>query len=145
MLDSDDAGRKAKKKIDDLYLKEIAEGRPFRIFMLKETAALSLNEPAIEDIFPPDFYVSCVNGAYDIAIKLEDLPSDWSDQIVKRVGHILRTRFGFDSLDRGRVMRHMLSEMDKWRSVSDLPSGTAEAAERLFRKVNQEFAVPAQA
>ncbi len=108
--------------------------------MLKEAAGVGVNEPAIEDLFPPDFYLHCVNSAYRTAVKLEDLPDDGSDQIVKRVEHVLKTRFGRDGLDKGLVMRQLLSEMDKWRSAEDLPKGTADMAERLFRKINVAFA-----
>ena len=60
LLDSDKAGEDAKKKIGDLYLKQLAADQKFRVFMLKDAAGIKNNEAAIEDIFPVEFYLSCV-------------------------------------------------------------------------------------
>lgn len=140
LLDSDNEGKKAKAKITDLYLGKLAGGQKFRVFMLKETAGLTKNEPAIEDLFPDEFYLECVNTAYRYTIKMEDLPADGSDQITKRVEAVLKTRYGLSELDKRLVMAEMLKRFDGWRTVNDLPAGTAEKAEKLFKKINSEFA-----
>lgn len=140
LLDSDKAGEDAKKKIGDLYLKPLATDQKFRVFMLRETAGITKNEAAIEDIFPDDFYLACVNEAYGINITSDDLPKDGSDQISKRVEVVLKERHGRSELDKKLVMSRMLNHFDGWSSIDDLPSGTAERAGKLFTKINAEFA-----
>lgn len=140
LLDSDREGHKARTKINELYLAKLAEGQKFRVLMLKEAAALPTSEPAIEDIFPPDFYLDCVNSAYRFTIKIDDLPTDGSDQITKRVESVLQSRYGHSELDKGRVMAEMLRRFDAWRTVNDLPGDTALHAEKLISAVNAAFA-----
>jgi hypothetical protein len=140
LLDSDAAGESAKKKISDLYLKKLAEGQKFRVFMLKDVAGISKTDAAIEDLFPDDFYLECVNAAYHINIRVADLPENGSDQITKRVEAVLKSRHGREELDKRLVMGEMLKRFDGWRTIADLPTGTAAAAEKLFKKINAEFA-----
>jgi len=139
LLDSDKAGEDAKKKIGDLYLKQLAKDQKFRVFMLKDAAGIKNNEAAIEDIFPVEFYLSCVNEAYGFQIKLEDLPQDGSDQIVKRIEAHLKQRHDRSELDKKLVMGKMLKHFDSWNKIEDLPHGTAARAEVLFKKINAEF------
>ena len=107
--------------------------------MLKDAAAINKNEPAIEDMFPDEWYLECVNTAYRVTIKPEDLPQDGTDQIVKRVEDVLRRRHGRDALDKRMVMSEILKRFDKWHTVDDLPAGTAKNAETLFKKINAAF------
>ena len=140
LLDSDREGREAKAKIQDLYLKEQAgDTVKFRVLMLKESAGIPKNEPAIEDIFPDEFYLECVNAAYRYTIKLEDLPPDGSDQITKRVEAVLQSRYGHAELDKRRVMSEMLKRFDQWKKLEDLPGDSAKHAERLITNVNRAF------
>lgn len=140
LLDSDDEGRKARAKIGELYLAKLASGQKFRVLMLKESASLPNNEPAIEDIFPAEFYLDCVNAAYRYTIKIEDLPTDGSDQITKRVESVLRRRYGHSELDKGLIMAEMLKRFDSWRKAEDLPGDTAQRAEKLIGSINAAFA-----
>lgn len=112
LLDSDKSGEDAKKKIGDLYLKQLAADQKFRVFMLKDAAGIKNNEASIEDIFPVEFYLSCVNDAYGVLIKPDDLPKDGSDQIVKRVETVLKERHGRSELDKKLFMRKMLIHFD---------------------------------
>lgn len=140
LLDSDREGREAKAKIQELYLKEqAADSVKFRVLMLKESSGIPKNEPAIEDIFPDEFYLDCVNAAYRYTIKLEDLPTDGSDQITKRVEAVLRSRYGHSELDKRRVMSEMLRRFDQWKKIEDLPGDSAKHAEKLIAKINRAF------
>lgn len=139
LLDSDAEGAEAKAKITELYLNQLGEGQKFRVLMLKEAAGITKNEPAIEDIFPEEFYLDCVNKAYRYTIKLEDLPVDGSDQITKRVEAVLKTRYGSKELDKRRVMAEMLKRFDEWKTLGDLPGDTAKLAEKLIGKINATF------
>ncbi len=140
LLDSDKEGTDAKRKITESYLGQLAEGQKFRVLMLKEAAGIVKNEPAIEDIFPDDFYLDCVNEAYHVGVKLEDLPVDGNDQITKRAEAVLQRRYGLKELDKRRVMGEVLKRFDNWKTLSDLPGESAKRAEALIGKINAAFA-----
>jgi energy-coupling factor transporter ATP-binding protein EcfA2 len=142
LLDSDAAGEGAKKKISDQNAGAIAasQGTKFRVHMLKQTAGLAKSEAGIEDLFPDQFIVDCVNSGYHLGMKLTDLPVDGSDMIATRVERILIQRHGLSGLDKQRLMNEMLKVFDCWHKPGDLPEGTAEKAEKLFATINQAFA-----
>ncbi|ULB11835.1 AAA family ATPase [Cereibacter azotoformans] len=142
LLDSDDAGHAAKVKIDELYVSKLAEekAKRFRTFMLGKTAGSKKIDFAIEDIFPDKFYLDCVNTAYGLAIKIEDLPQVGSNMITKRVEEVLKTRYGMSGLDKRRVLGEMWQRFDQWTTAAELPTGTAASAEKLFKAINTAFA-----
>lgn len=142
LLDSDAAGHAAKSKIDELYVSKLASenNKRFRIFMLGKAVNSRKTDFAVEDLFPDNFYLDCVNDAFGLAIKGDDLPLDGSDMITKRVEHVLKTRYGMSGLDKRRVLGVMWSYFDKWTTASDLPTGTATASEKLFKSINSAFA-----
>lgn len=140
LLDSDDAGNKAKKKITDLYLKQLADQQSirFRTIMLNDATGMGQNEASIEDLFSPEFYLECVNEAYGTNIAVNELPTDGSDMIVKRVELVLKAR-GFSGLDRQRLVAPMMKRFDKMSTLDDLPAGTAEKAGKLVAAINRNF------
>jgi hypothetical protein len=142
LLDTDDAGHQAHEKIKDMNLKGYSDetDREFRVFMLGEVAGVKKTDVAIEDLFPDEWFLDCVNRTYGLALKLEDLPQDGSTLIAKRVEIALKQRQGRD-LKKKDVIVEMLKEFDTWATISDLPAGTADNAERLFKKVNAAFGV----
>ena len=137
LLDTDEAGLVAKKKIDELLIKEQAEctDLKFRTLMLGESAGIKATDAAIEDLFPVKFYLGCVNESYGLAIKDEDLPEDGSTLITKRVEYVLKNRFGKSKLDKRLVFNRILEHFATWSVVKDLPTGTAVKAEKLFKKI----------
>lgn len=141
LLDTDAEGHAAKTKIDDLVLKELAaeQRARFRVIMLGRAAGITKTDAAIEDLFEDQFYIDCVNAAFGIAVKPDDLPVDGSDMITKRVETVLVQRYGHKQLDKRRVMAEILRRFDAWRKVSDLPNGTATRAESLFTAINRAF------
>lgn len=141
LLDTDGEGHAAKDKIEELTLKGLADEQKarFRVLMLGKAAGIKKIDAAIEDLFEDQFYVDCVNAAFGISIKLEDLPVDGSDMITKRVEAVLVERYGHKALDKRRVMAEILRRFDGWEKVSDLPKGTAAAAEKLIKAVNKAF------
>jgi hypothetical protein len=141
LLDTDQEGHAAKKKIDDLVLKELAaeQRARFRVLMLGNAAGIKKTDAAIEDLFDDQFYVDCINSAFGIAIKLEDLPVDGSDMITKRVETVLIQRYGHKELNKRHVMAELLRRFDSWKKVGDLPEGTAVKAEKLFTAINNAF------
>lgn len=141
LLDTDAEGHAAKSKIEEMTLKDLADEQKarFRVFMLGMAAGISKTDAAIEDLFDDGFYVECVNTAFGIAIKLEDLPVDGSDMITKRVETHLVQRYGHKKLDKRRVMAEILRRFDGWKELADLPEGTVDKAERLFETINRAF------
>ena len=142
LLDSDGAGREAQKKIDDLALKALAKdaGNVFHVLMLADAAGLTKADAGIEDLFPDDFYRTCVSEAYGLDIKPEDLPTDGSAMIASRVERVLKTRYARE-LDKKHVLSVMLKRFDTWSNKADLPPDSAARAAALFAKINQAFAV----
>lgn len=141
LLDTDHEGQTAKKKIDELVLKDLADEQKarFRVLMLGNAAGIKKTDAAIEDIFDDQFYIDCVNAAFGLAIKFEDLPADGSDMVTKRVERVLVERYGHKTIDKRRIMSEILSQFDAWEKVSDLPKGTAARAEKLFCAINKAF------
>jgi len=142
LLDSDEEGITASKKIHELYVKNIAKDSDleFRVLMLAEAAGLTKKEAAIEDLFPDEFYMDCVNEAYKVNMSLSDLEQDSSEMITHKVDHWLQNNFGGQKLDKDKVLRVLLTRFDGWESIANLPEGTAENAERLFSNINSVFA-----
>lgn len=142
LLDTDKAGHAAKQKIDELYVSQLAtdKAQRFRTFMLGKAVGSRQTDFAIEDIFPAGFYLDCVNTAFGLAIRAEDLPVDGSDMITKRVEQVLIAKYSHKELDKRRVMGEMLRRFDKWQKASDLPRDAVTKAEKLFKAVNAAFA-----
>ena len=107
--------------------------------MLKGAAGIQKSEAGIEDLFPDQFYLDCVNCGYRLGIKLSDLPADGSGMIASRVERMLIAQHGFKNLDKQRVMNEMLRAFDGWKLPVDLPVGTAEKAQKLFMTINAAF------
>ena len=141
LLDTDSEGHAAKNKIEELTLKGLADEQKarFRVLMLGKAAGIKKTDAAIEDLFDDQFYIDCVNTAFGIAIKAEDLPADGSDMITKRVEAVLVARFGHKELDKRRIMAEILRRFDGWKGISDLPKDTAARAETLFTAINNAF------
>ena len=142
LLDTDEAGHRAHEKIKSMNLKAYADetGHDFRVLMLGEAAAVKKTDVAIEDLFPDDWFLGCVNRAYGLALKLEDLPEDGSTLIAKRVEIALKRRQGRE-LSKKDVLTKMLKDFDGWTEIGDLPKGTSANAEHLFKKINAAFGV----
>ncbi|MGF6312794.1 5S rRNA maturation endonuclease (ribonuclease M5) [Bradyrhizobium sp. i1.8.4] len=133
LLDTDAEGNAAREKIKTLYLDKLAQDQQnrFRVLMLGKAAGIKKTDAGIEDIFPDEFYLECVNAAFGIAIKVGDLPQDGSDMITKRVEHVLRGHYSHTTLNKDRVFTQMLRRFDEWNEVADLPDDTAERAAGL--------------
>src|ERR1700683_159077 len=140
LLDSDEAGESAKKKITEQNAAALAgpHRTKFRALMLKSAAGISKSEAGIEDLFPDEFYLDCVNRSYRLGLKVADLPADGSDMVAARVELALK-KLGYSGLDKQRVMIEMLRVFDSWKTLGDLPPGTLEKAEKLFTSIHQSF------
>lgn len=135
LLDNDDAGEKAKQKISDIYLKDIADDVNFNILMMGKAAGISKTDVEVEDIFPTKTYLEWVNKAYSVNIQESDLPLDGSTAIVDRVSSVLKAKFS-RKLDKKVILAQMFESFDTWKTIDDLPEGVADSAIQLFEKIN---------
>lgn len=142
LLDSDPAGNEAKKKIEGLYLRDLAKDaqQRFRVFQIGAAAKIKKTDAAIEELFTDEYYLEMVNAAYGVKIDMAELPNDGSDMITKRLEPVMKAKYGYE-FDKGRVVAEMLRRFDKWREVKDLPAETAERAAQLFKTINTAFGV----
>lgn len=142
LLDSDTAGNEAKKKIQGLYLKDIAKEsqQRFRVLQVGAAAKINKTDAAIEELFTDECYLEMVNTAYGLKIDVTELPKDGSDMITKRIETVMKEKYGYE-FDKGRVVAEMLRRFDAWREVKDLPAGTTDRAEQLFKTINAAFGV----
>lgn len=142
LLDSDPAGNEAKKKIEGLYLKDLAkeQQQKFRVFQIGVAAKIKKTDAAIEELFTDEYYLEMVNTAYGVKIDMAELPKDRSDMITRRIQPVMKRKYGKD-FDKSRVVAEMLKRFDAWRKAKDLPSGTADTAEQLFKTINTAFGV----
>ncbi len=142
LLNSDTAGNEAKKKIVDLYLKPLAEDKKqrFRVFQIGPAMKIKKIDAAIEELFTDESYLYMVNTTYDVKIHMSELPTDGSDMMTNRIGPVMQAKYGY-KLDKSRVVAEILKRFDGWHKVRDLPLGTAERAEQLFKTINAGFGV----
>ncbi len=142
LLDTDEAGAMAHEKIKKMDLKEYAQetGHEFRVLMMGKAAGVKKTDVAIEDIFPDQWYLDCVNRTYSVALTLSDLPEDGTTLIAKRVEVALKAKHNREPIKKD-VLKEMLRDFDSWKSVDDLPEGAADSAEMLFKKINGAFGV----
>ena len=140
LLETDEAGNQAHEKIKKMDLKEYSDetGHEFRVLMIGQASGVKKTDVAIEDLFPDDWFLDCVNRAYGVALTLADLPEDGTTLIAKRVEAALKTKHSRE-LKKKDVLTEMLRDFDSWKKVSDLPKVTAANAERLFKKINALF------
>jgi hypothetical protein len=75
-----------------------------------------------------------------VKIDMSELPKDGSDMITKRLEPVMKDKYGYE-FDKGRVVAEMLKRFDNWREAKDLPPGTAESAQQLFKTINAAFGV----
>lgn len=141
LLDTGQEGQAAKKKIEELVLKDLPVEKQarFRVLMLGTAAGFKRTAAGIEDLLGDQFYIDCVNAVFGIAIRERDLPVDSSDMIARQVEAILVQRYGHKELDKRRVMSEILRRLDGWTRLSELPMVTASKAERLFQAINNAF------
>lgn len=142
LLDSDLAGNEAKKKIEALYLKDLAKEKQqrFRVFQIGAAAKIKKTDAAIEELFTDEYYVDMANTAYGVKIDMTELPKDGSDMITKRLEPVMKQKYGYE-FDKGRVVAEMLKRFENWREEKDLPPGTADRAAQLFKTINAAFDV----
>jgi energy-coupling factor transporter ATP-binding protein EcfA2 len=135
LLDSDNEGRTAAKKIKDLYGPALSG---FPILTLGPAIGEEDASIAIEDLLPRRLYLDCVSAAYRIKIEESELVDADVRPISIAVEELLKAR-GFSGLDKPRVLGELLRIFDTWNVVGDLPPELNERASALFKKIRESF------
>jgi hypothetical protein len=140
LVDSDPEGDLAIKRIGEQRVPEAAQQnqRLLRLMKLGKIAGLGDDQFAIEDIFPLDFYVACLNEAYGTNISAAEIGTE--SLVAKRCEAVLRQRGRIaDKLDKGIIMMAMQKRFDTFVKADSLPAGTAEVARKIVRAINTAF------
>jgi len=139
LYDTDTAGNIAKDKFVKNWLTRYKDGQATAL-SLGPTACASGKEFSIEDLFPEDFYLACVEAVYGKQLvaagaELKNLPK--GEQLVKRVELL------FESVsltfNKGSVCKVLCGKIREMKNVSELPAHTAQYAESLFDAINKAF------
>lgn len=136
LLDSDDEGRNAAKKIKELYGPAL---NGFPILTLGPAIGQKDASIAIEDLLPRRLYLDCVSAAYKIKIDESDLANLDVRPIAVAVDDLLKAR-GYSGLDGPRILGELFKVFDTWSELKDLPPELKDRAEALFKKVREAFA-----
>jgi energy-coupling factor transporter ATP-binding protein EcfA2 len=141
LVDSDQAGREALDKIrkQDVPAAAKASQTRFRLFELGKLAGSGGLDFAIEDMFPADFYLGCINEAYGTNLNLSDLGTEGT--IAHRCRVILKARGRItDELDAKLIMTAIQKQFNTMIEARDLPAGTVDKALKVIAAINATFA-----
>ncbi|MEJ0023991.1 MAG: hypothetical protein WDN76_11560 [Alphaproteobacteria bacterium] len=90
LLDGDDEGQNAAKKIRELY-KNVDE-KKFFVGTIADALELRDRPLTIEDVLGVEFYTEVVAAAYKIQIEANDVDSDWTKPLPSRFDALLESR-----------------------------------------------------
>ena len=140
VYDTDRTGNSAKDKFVKSWLARYKD-RKASAFSLGPAAGVTEMEFAIEDFFPEEFYLSCVEAVYakQLAAAGADLKSlPKGDQLAKRIEAL------FENIslkfNKGSVCKVLCGKIRAMKSDAELPESTLKAAKSLFEAVEKEFA-----
>ncbi len=139
LLDNDSEGLAARARIEGLYPARAGEGARPRVLMMADAMGIQSSEVSLEDLFPTEFYLDCVNRAFGLALQATDLPVDGSPQIADRVDRALRQRYGRAGLEKLPVLIEIRRRFEGWKRLSDMPDSAGNRAERLIKSINRVF------
>jgi predicted ATP-dependent endonuclease of OLD family len=142
LLDSDAAGTIARDKLVKTWLTRY-QSSPARVLNIGTIFANPSNEFAIEDLFPPEFYLKFVRETYArelSAAGVKEIALSGNDQLCKRV-----TR-AFESMgipfNKSSVAKRIRSALGRMKSVDELPPETRQRSETLMRAITEAFPTP---
>ncbi|WP_135211470.1 hypothetical protein [Vitreimonas flagellata] len=128
---SNSARAAAATKIKDL-LADNVDALP--VLMLAKACGSTRSDFALEDLFPTDWCIACVENAYQIRMPRESLEDLGTKRISAVVDEHLKGR-GFER-DKRKISKSMLASFEEWKEFSDLPVETQNYAVTLFGKIS---------
>jgi len=140
LYDTDPAGNAAKDKFLKNWLPRY-KGRKANALSLGSAAGVANKVFSIEDLFPEDFYLSCVEEIYGKQLvaagaNFKILPH--AEQLVKRVEKLFEgTSLSFNKTVVSKVLCRKIRAM---KSISEVRSTTVSHVEILFENIRKEFA-----
>ena len=141
LVDSDEAGDAAIQRIKNQRVPEAAKENQarFKFLRLGKIAGVGDDPFAIEDIFPPEFYVECVNEAYGSNLTVDEIGT--GGLIANRCeAELVRRGRIQDKLDKRLIMSSIQKRFDGFSKSDSLPEDTAKKARNIFAAINQAFA-----
>ena len=139
VYDTDGAGETAREKFVKNWLTRYKDMKATALSLGPAVGSTS-KEFSIEDLFPDDFYIQCVEAVYAKQLAaagadLQALPR--AEQLAKRIEGL------FESVslkfNKGSVGKVLCAKIRAMKNVSELPSTTLKATEALFDVVNKAF------
>ncbi len=135
LYDTDDAGNMAKDKFVKNWLSRYKD-RKATALSLGPTVGVSGQDFSIEDLFPEDLYLTCVESVYSKQLKAADadlktLPK--GDQVSKRLDSFFQ-KAGL-KFNKGSVCKALCRKLREMKNANELPDSTAKAAQTLFKAI----------
>jgi predicted ATP-dependent endonuclease of OLD family len=140
LFDTDKAGNAARDQFVKGWLSRYKQKRA-NALSLGPALGVSNKEYSIEDLFPEDFYISCVEEVYGKQLgasraNLKTLPA--GEQLVKRVEKFFEA--ASVPFNKGAVCKVLCKKIRGMKNVSELRSSTVSLIEVLFENIRKEFA-----
>ncbi len=132
LYDSDAAGNAAKDKFVKSWLARY-KGSKASALSLGPAIGVPTRDVSIEDLFPDDFYLKYVQDLHKrqlAAAGTTTVTLRPGDQLVKRVAAFLE---GIGAaFNRGSIAKRISADINRMRSLDDLPAGTKQKTEALI-------------
>jgi hypothetical protein len=140
LFDTDKVATAARDQFDRNWLSRYRDQKASTLSFGPAVGLLD-REFSIEDLFPEDFYISCVDEVYGRQlgtqrVNLKSLPR--GDQLVKRVEKLFET--ASLPFNKTAVSKVLCKKIRGMKSVSELRSTTVSLIEVLFENIRKEFA-----
>jgi energy-coupling factor transporter ATP-binding protein EcfA2 len=140
LLDSDEAGEEARKKIGELRVlgtDDTTVPIPKVLMLGKVMGDSAVVE--IEDVFPLGFYIDCVNEAYGTNLREADLPEVGNTSAAARIESALKAKGRATALDKELIAAVLQRRFQSMHVKDDLPPGTENKAAKLIAAINAAF------
>jgi predicted ATP-dependent endonuclease of OLD family len=144
LFDSDQAGRDAEEKLRKNWLTRYKGAKASTLLLGTAAGEAETCEFALEDLFPDEYYLKKVGDVYKKELAAaggKKLALKGSDLLCNRVTRALGDA-GVEKFNKGSVAKRIKSDLIAMKSADELPAGTKDKAERLFKAVNSAFPKP---
>ena len=139
LLDSDTAGAAAHDRLVKTWLTKY-QATPGHVLNLGPVVGKPEVEFAIEDMFPPEFYLRFVGETYARELALagvKEIGLEGADQLCKRVARALdRMNIQFN---KGSVAKRIRTAIGKMKDVKELPTETQLCASALVKAISDSL------
>ncbi len=139
LLDSDTAGAIARDKLVKTWLTRY-QSSPARVLNIGTIMASPNDEFAVEDLFPPEFYLRFVKEFYArelAAAGVKEIVLTGNDQLCKRVVRALEPlKIPFN---KSSVAKRIRAALGRMKTIEELPPETRQRAEALVKAITESL------